>query len=255
MPGGRGVLRRGPGVHGGRLHAGAGRQAPRAPWRPAAGGVGEPSDPATDSIGVVGNRIRRGGEGRRCRSLSSCGSITRSMEAKEAGSCCASHASLVMVKLAIGTRPQRRAHCVSPSRERNAAAWGAEVVSFHSLAGRRDRPSGRRRRGRAVGARHRDGDHAREVVADLVERFGQRSPPGLRVLFGDRWRRRRVRATTRGHQPAGLQLPQLHLGRLGRRVDTGDQRDRCQPNVTDLNASVWAFSACSVGSRSMLDAP
>ena len=155
MPGGRGVLRRGPGVHGGRLHAGAGRQAPRAPWRPAAGGVGEPSDPATDSIGVVGNRIRRGGEGRRCRSLSSCGSITRSMEAKEAGSCCASHASLVMVKLAIGTRPQRRAHCVSPSRERNAAAWGAEVVSFHSLAGRRDRPSGRRRRGRAVGPRPR----------------------------------------------------------------------------------------------------
>ncbi len=71
----------------------------------------------------------------------SCGSSTLATRSALAGSCSASQASLVTVKLATGTSPVRVAQASAPSRATSVLACGADRVSFHSSAGRTTAPA------------------------------------------------------------------------------------------------------------------
>ena len=67
--------------------------------------------------------------------------MTRVARASASGSCSATHASLLIVNEATGTLHVSAAHCCVPSSSTNRSACGADVVSFHSLAGRTGVPS------------------------------------------------------------------------------------------------------------------
>ena len=121
--------------------------------------------------------------------------------------------------------PRGRASSRPPPRAASGATpSGADSVSFHNLAGRRDV---------IVGVEHDEpvllaGDgHPRDVAGPApvwATASCSSVPPCLRVLLAARRCGGRMRRPARPDQRAGVGVARLHFGRLRRRVDAEHER-------------------------------